>query len=194
MLLAVGAASSTAPMAAETVYVTDMLYLGLREAPEESSRQLATLTSGTRLEVLDRRKHYAQVRTPDGQVGWAKSAYLVTETPPRLILEKLRAQNGSLEQRLGASQQALEKAKKDLAKAREELAALQQGAESDRAALSRLREKNEASRQRAAANGLSVPASWALGAAAGCLAVGLMGGRAWLDRTIRKRHGGFRIR
>src|SRR5690606_12848920 len=67
----------TAAAAAETAYVTDLLQLGLHQASDTSDRPFANLPSGTRLEVLERKTHYARVRTDGGDEGWVKAAYIV---------------------------------------------------------------------------------------------------------------------
>lgn len=179
--------------AAETVYVTDKLYLGLHEDPGGQGRQLGTLVSGTRLEVLDRRKHYAKVRTPDGTVGWTKSAYLVTEIPPRLQLEQLSARNSELQRQLQSTRASLDKTRETNQRLQSRVSALEQQTTDDTQALERLRNENQHYRAEAAARGTRVPLSWAGGAALVCLVAGFGGGLAWLDRRIRKRHGGFRI-
>src|SRR5690606_40383264 len=55
---------------AETAYVTDILQLGLHQASDTSDRPFQNLTSGTRLEILERTALYARVRTDEGAEGW----------------------------------------------------------------------------------------------------------------------------
>src|SRR6185436_12169046 len=66
---------------AETVYVTDVLRLGLYDAPNSSDKPVENLVSGTALEVLERDASYAHVRLADGREGWVKATYLVTDKP-----------------------------------------------------------------------------------------------------------------
>lgn len=62
-------------------YVSDQLVITLRTGQGNQYQILKTLPSGTRLEVLQEGdKGYTQVRTPDGQVGWVLTQYLI-DTP-----------------------------------------------------------------------------------------------------------------
>jgi SH3 domain protein len=78
--------------AQETQYVTDRLKLGLFEDEKASGKRIESLESGAILEVLDKRRNFAKVRTPDGNVGWVKSAYLVGEKPAVVRLTELESE------------------------------------------------------------------------------------------------------
>ena len=68
--------------AAETRYVSDMLYVPLRSGPSGEHRIIHWgLPSGMSLEVLDEDEStkFTQVRTESGDVGWVPSQYLVEE-------------------------------------------------------------------------------------------------------------------
>src|SRR5690606_41004561 len=82
--------------AAETAWVTDNLRLGLHQASDTSDRAFRTLESGQEVEVLSRDRYYAQVRLPDGTVGYVKVAYLVDEKPAVLIVDEARAESQRL--------------------------------------------------------------------------------------------------
>lgn len=77
--------------AEETKYVTDRLSLGLFEKEKTSGKRIATLDSGTELEVLNEQRSYAKVRTADGDVGWVKSAYLVSDKPAVVKVSELES-------------------------------------------------------------------------------------------------------
>ena len=51
---------------AETMYVTDQLRLGLHRAEDTGDRPYRTLTSGAALDVIERNRFYAHVKTTDG--------------------------------------------------------------------------------------------------------------------------------
>jgi SH3 domain protein len=180
--------------AAETVYVTDSLLLGLYEEPDSKGRQLQTLSSGTELTVLERNQYYAKVRTVDGTEGWTKTAYLVSEKPPRMRLTELEAQNQHLSKQLEAAREAVESSKLALTELQTQATAASDSISQGRQALEALQNENRQLQERSAAYQNSIPLSWALGAIAGSLIFGFAGGFAWLDHRIRKRHGGFRIR
>ena len=59
---------------AQTAYVTDILRLGLHQAEDTSDRAFRTLQSGQEMLILARDRNYAQVRLPDGMVGYVKAA------------------------------------------------------------------------------------------------------------------------
>ena len=178
---------------AETAFVTDQLRLGLHRAEDTSDRSFRTLQSGQEVEILSQTRNYAQVRLPDGIVGYVKVAYLVTEKPAALIVAETQAQVERL-------QQELEKTKAQFAgpaatigaferQAAEQQAALDEGARR----IAELEAQNEdyASRQQQYRH--TLPVSWVMGATGVCLVAGFFAGLWWLDYRSRKRHGGFRI-
>ncbi|WP_417553468.1 TIGR04211 family SH3 domain-containing protein [Marinomonas fungiae] len=64
---------------AETVYVSDIQFVAIREGLSNDSRATERgIKSGTPLTVLDRRDDHIKVRTPDGNEGWLPS-YFITE-------------------------------------------------------------------------------------------------------------------
>ena len=85
---------------AETGYVTDNLRLGLHQASDTSDRAFRTLDSGQELEIISRDRNYANVRLPDGVVGFVKAAYLVFDKPAKLIVAETQAANDALRQEL----------------------------------------------------------------------------------------------
>ena len=95
-LLAIALCGCAALAAADTVYVTDSLRLGLHAASDTSDRPFETLVSGAALEVLERATNYTRVRTSDGQEGWVKSAYLVEQKPAQLRVAELEAELAAL--------------------------------------------------------------------------------------------------
>lgn len=179
--------------AAQTVYVTDKLRLGLYPEAGDTGTQLKTLISGTPLELIERDRHYAKVRTLDGVEGWAKTAYLVTDKPARLQLAELASRNEAVTQELETAQQAL-------AGARQRVDALQQRAASatalageSRQRLEALHRENEQFRATLTRYRKTVPLAWMVGGAGLSLGLGFVGGIAWLDYRIRRRHGGYRL-
>lgn len=185
--------SAATAQAADTLYVTDKLFLGLYPEPATGGASLATLVSGTPLQVLERTKLYVRVRIPDGTEGWVKSAYVVAEKPPRLMLTELEQQRDELRQQLQDVRKQLTSAQQALVRNDQQRSQLQSGREERVARLAQLESDNRALHQRLNATGMRVPLSWLIAAAAACLAFGLWGGYAWIDYRIRRRHGGFRL-
>lgn len=176
---------------AQTVYVTDRLQLGLYPEPGDRGRRLQTLSSGTPLELLQRQRDYARVRTPDGIEGWAKMVFLVTERPARARLGELETQNRSLSEALTAGQEALLAASNRVETLEERSASSAALAGESLARLESLLQENQEFRSRLAEH--PVPLPWLLVSSAASLVLGLVGGVWWLDRQIRRRHGGYRI-
>lgn len=178
---------------AESAYVTDILRLGIHAASDTSDQPFENLVSGTELEILERRPNYARVRTNDGQVGWVKSAFLVSEKPAQLRVAEVEAANEQLEAALEASARAQQSAEQEAARLAHEAAMRTDSAQAIQETLTRLKDQNEAYAARLDSYRHSLPMSWV----AVALVVSLLGGFAagvWcLDAIIRSRHGGFRI-
>lgn len=171
----------SAPAGADTAYVTDVLQLGLHQAQDTSDAPFRNLASGAELEILEQVPRFARVRTIDGEEGWVRSAYLVTEQPARHRVAELEAAVADLNARLVS----LAAATVD-----EPLAAAPGGAVQD--ALAELRSENEAYQAQLEAYRGSVPWSWVWPALALALLAGFIAGLWCLDAHIRRRHGGFR--
>ncbi len=77
---------------AETVYVTDRLYLSLRSAPDPEQPAMELLPSDTKVEILGIEKEWAQVKLEDGRTGWVMKRYLVSDLPKSLVIEELKSQ------------------------------------------------------------------------------------------------------
>lgn len=76
----------------ETMYVSDRLYLSLRNAPDPEQPALDLLSSDTKVDVLETQGHWARVRLEDGKTGWVWKRYLVEDVPKSLIIEHLKRQ------------------------------------------------------------------------------------------------------
>ena len=179
--------------AQETLYVTDKLLLGLYAKPDTSSDSLATLVSGTPLQLLERGKYFTRVRTSDGVEGWVKSAYLVDDKPPRLMLDEAQAANASLTKQLQQTREELQSEKSAATQAKAQLQQTQSDRAERSARLAQLESRNHQLQQRLAAGEESVPWYWLIATGVLCLLLGIWLGRAWIDYRIRRRHGGFRI-
>ncbi len=188
----------SASAGAETVYVTDLLQLGIHRAPDTSDQPFRNLVSGTELEVLERAPSFARVRTPDGEEGWVRSAFLVTEQPARHRVAELEAAVAELNARLDSVAAA--------SAATDELpggamaggltaipgeSAPVAGAIQD--TLAALESENRLYEAQLEAYRRSVPWSWAWPALVLALLAGFAAGLWCLDAWIRRRHGGFRV-
>lgn len=75
---------------AETMYVTDRLYLALRIAPDPEQPATALLLSDTKVEVLETEREWAEVKLEDGRSGWVMKRFLVSNLPKSLVIEELK--------------------------------------------------------------------------------------------------------
>jgi SH3 domain protein len=179
--------------AAETVYVTDMLQLGLYPAAGDRGQPLKTLPSGTPLELLERDRNYARVRTPEGTEGWAKTAFLVAEKPARAQLAELQTHNQSLSRELAALRESLSAARQRVAKLEERAASCTALAGESQQRLTALHQENQEFRNILVEHKRAVALPWLFGATGVSLVSGLIGGIWLLDYRIRRRHGGYRV-
>ncbi len=102
---------------AETMYVTDRLYLSLRDSPDLSSPCLTLLPSGTKVDVLQTEGKWTEVMLDEGKSGWVMRRFLVERLERSriveklkgrmkdkdLALERLRAENASLKEKISDS-------------------------------------------------------------------------------------------
>jgi len=75
---------------AETMYVTDQLYLALREQPDLELPSIAVLSSDTEVEILERSNDWVRVSLADGRTGWVMEKYLVEDVPKSRRIETLQ--------------------------------------------------------------------------------------------------------
>jgi SH3 domain protein len=193
LALAAALLLAAAGSSAQTVYVTDILRLGIHQAQDTSDPAFDSLVSGTALEILERVPNYARVETPDGRTGWVKSAYLVSEKPAQLRVAELEARVAELENELRNAQEARIHAEQQMTEIEERHAASVSSAAAIEDTLARLKTRNDAYERRLDTYRGALPLSWVAAALAVCLIGGIVGGTWWLDARIRRRHGGFRV-
>jgi len=179
--------------AAETVYVTDSLRLGIHEAADTSDKAFDNLVSGTAVEVLERNPNYARVRLADGREGWVKATFLVADKPAAARLHELETEVGSAQRTAADAKTAQAAAEHELASLRGELQATTGSAETIRETIARLERDNAAQIERLEAYRHTLPIAWVIPALVVSLVAGFFGGLWWLDALIRRRHGGFRV-
>ena len=181
------------PVRAETGYVTDVLSLGLHRAEDTSDAPFRTLRSGDAFEILERDGYYARVRLPDGTTGYVKANFIVTEKPARAIVDETAAERDRLAAKLSDLEAAFAEPAARMDQLQQQVASLE--AERD-AAAARAAEVEVANRDLVARQERfrhSLPFAWVAGAALICLVGGVLIGFWWVDRQIRRRHGGVRV-
>lgn len=187
------AAASQVATAQEVAYVTDILRLGIHHAEDTSDSPFRNLISGTELTILERNTNYARVKTPEGEEGWVKAAYLVTDKPAQLRVAEMEAKVAELENQLHTAQSARMVAETEANRATKEVAANLNSADAIRDTLARLQQQNEEFEGRLEQYRGAIPWTWVAGALVVALGGGFVAGIWWLDHSIRRRFGGFRI-
>ena len=66
---------------AETVYITDSLFIGLHKDKSIDSEILKVLPTGSALEIISRDNDFVNVRDAEGVTGWISSNYLIGNNP-----------------------------------------------------------------------------------------------------------------
>jgi SH3 domain protein len=181
------------PVRAETGYVTDVLSLGLHRAEDTSDAPFRTLRSGDAFEILERDGYYARVQLPDGTTGYLKANFIVTEKPARAIVDETAAERDRLAAELSDLRSAFAEPAARLDQLQQQVASLatERDAAAARAAGLEAANRDLVARQERYRH--SLPYGWVAGAALLCLVGGVLIGFWWVDRQIRRRHGGVRV-
>jgi len=178
---------------AETVYVTDLLRLNLYEAPRSQGEIIKTVTSGDALQILERQPGYAKIKTTNGTTGWTKSAYLVSEKPPRLIVSQMGQQLISLKKKTANAIKEMKTAQENAEKYQQILHSSENNSKSQGTQLQKLKQQNLEYVQSMKTYGSSVPLNVYLLSLLLVLVIGIASSWYYIDYRIRKRHGGFRL-
>ncbi|MDH3273119.1 MAG: TIGR04211 family SH3 domain-containing protein [Gammaproteobacteria bacterium] len=178
---------------AQTAYVTDTLQLGLHQASDTSDRPFRNLDSGQELEILSRTTYYANVRLPDGTLGWVKAGFLVNDKPAKLIVAETRAEADRLAGELEKLRSAFAAPAATIDALNQQVADLQDRLGASDAKAVELGEQNTSLRNRQSQYKNSMPLQWVAGAVGLCLIGGFLVGLWWVDQRSRRRHGGIRI-
>lgn len=72
-------------------HITDKLVVGMYPQPAPDGSPLRLLSSGTPLEVLQRKDGYSEVRLADDARGWVASSYITEEKPAKAMLLETQA-------------------------------------------------------------------------------------------------------
>ena len=82
-------------MQAEPAWVKGEVILYLRTGPSNEYRQIRSIHTGDRVEVLERGADWTRVRAGDEE-GWVPGGYLQDEPTPGLLLEESQAKTSEL--------------------------------------------------------------------------------------------------
>lgn len=128
--------TSVVANAAEYVYISDKLRVGVRTEPVSSMPPISVVFTGMRLEVHEKSDGYIKITTDKGVSGWIKDIY-ATKKPPAIIqLNQFKVKYEKLKKELSESSDTgsvLEKANISLSKQVDELKEEQRGWSRERA-------------------------------------------------------------
>lgn len=91
----------------ETVYISDTLRVGVRSEPDSRAIPIGVVTTGMRLEVLERQDNFIRIRTEKGLTGWIKDIYILEEPPAMIQLKQLKARQVNVSSTLEELQQTV---------------------------------------------------------------------------------------
>lgn len=124
--------------AAEYIYISDNLRVGIRAQPVSGMLPISVAFTGMRLKVEERIEGYIKVTTSKGVTGWIKDIYATKEAPATIQLKHLRTQHEKLKEEHAKglnAYAALEKANLALNEKVTELKAERRELENERATL-----------------------------------------------------------
>lgn len=83
---------STLSVSAETVYINDNLFVGVRTEANSREEPLKVLKTGAKLTLLQKGKNFYRIRTEEGIEGWVNSLYVSSEPPAKIRIESLQSE------------------------------------------------------------------------------------------------------
>ena len=89
---------------AETRYVSDRLIISMREGRSPQDTAVAFLVAGTPVEVLEEADNHLFVRIANGQEGWVRTKYIMTQLPKPMVIKELKANVKELETQIESMQ------------------------------------------------------------------------------------------
>lgn len=102
-------AAGNAQLAAETVYITNELRVGMHEERTLDSPIIKLIPSGAALEIVKKDNALSFVRDPEGATGWVDNSYLKAQPPAGSVsTQELERRSSALEQRLAEAKQRIQ--------------------------------------------------------------------------------------
>lgn len=168
--------------AAEYVYISDNLRVGVRTDPVSGVPPISVVFTGMRLEVHERADGYVKITTDKGVTGWIKDIY-VTDQAPAII-------------QLNAIQEKYEKLTKELSEGSNTTAALEKSNLALSEELEELKvERREWARERASLMAVQYKESswfWIIELIV-LIILSFIAGIYWYKNHVMKRLGGLRV-
>ncbi len=181
---------ATPAMAAQIAYISDTLRVGVRPEPDNQVAPISVVTTGMKLEILERQGGYVRIRTDKGVTGWIKDIYVVETPPAGIQLKTLQDKYAGQEKKILALQESARQLTRKNLELAEKLKALQTEYE-------RLQEENshqqQAMLESEARSDRGSQWFWWLLAFIALSAGGFFSGISWYRQHIMKRLGGLRV-
>ncbi len=174
---------------ADSVYVSDTLRVGVRSEPDNQVAPIGVVTTGMKLEVLERKNGYIQIRTPQGLTGWIKDIYVIKNAPAVIQLKQQKKQQLKLNEQIKTLQQAnqvLEEANRVLNEKIRQL-------EDERARLQLQQAQLQAMQPSPISAGGNPEWIWWLAGFVLLTVAAFVGGVKWYRQQVMKRLGGLRV-
>lgn len=92
----------TSVTAAEYVYISDNLRVGVRAEPESGIPPISVVFTGMRLEVHEKTEGYVKITTDKGITGWIKDIYVTKQAPAIIQLNAFRVKYDKLKKESSA--------------------------------------------------------------------------------------------
>ncbi len=173
---------SPATLAAEYVYISDNLRVGVRTEPVSGIPPIGVVFTGMRLKVHEKSEGYIKITTDKGLTGWIKDIY-VTKKAPAII-------------QLNAFRKKYEKLEKELAKNRDTVTLMEKANAALAEQLNELKtERREWSRERATLLASQYKDSSWFGVVITVILIiaSFVAGIFWYKTQVMKRLGGLRV-
>lgn len=168
--------------AAEYVYISDNLRVGVRKEPVSSVPPISVVFTGMRLEVHERAEGYVKITTDKGVTGWIKDIYVTKKAPAIIQLNEFRVK--------------YDKLKKEITEGRDTNAILEKANLALNEQLDQLKaERREWSRERASLIASQYKKSswfWVIEIIV-LILVSFAAGIYWYKNHVMKRLGGLRV-
>ncbi len=84
---------------AKTGYVSDVLFLTVRNGPGNNFKVLKTLKSNDPVELFEKKDGYYRVKTTDGTEGWVQQQYITYKIPQVIAVAGLNNKIANLEEK-----------------------------------------------------------------------------------------------
>ena len=98
---------------AEVAYVTDEVKIGLHKEPSNQSPIIKLVSSGTKLNIIERENDLVHVEEPEGVRGWINSQNILVSKPGKAKVIELEIAKKELEEKIKTLQSESEKLTSD---------------------------------------------------------------------------------